>query len=228
MPVPCHFHAMSHSSILSHIDNFVASLAQTTPPPQTFNQYDHHHEANSARRHNLRLYLQQMARRAPALMLVAEAPGYRGCRLTGVPFASPAIMRDGLQEVGLFGEARGYRTTAEWPQIQREASATILWQTLIACDVVPLLWNSFPFHPFQPGNRRSNRAPRAAEITQGEPFLRRLLALFPVTAVVAVGNKAEAALTRWNVPFRKVRHPSHGGKRQFRQGLCEIAKTLNA
>lgn len=209
----------------SSFDHFIQQLARIELPPHLFNPYGYENEANCARRHNLRLYLTSMAQRGPQVMLVAEAPGYRGCRLTGVPFVSPLIMQAGLDEVDLFGRARGYRTAGEWPSIQREASATIMWQTLLANGFAPLLWNALPFHPHRPGIPRSNRTPRASELALGKPFLSALLQLFPVPTVVAVGNKAESALTRWGISFKKVRHPSQGGKKEFVHGIQKIAGT---
>ena len=43
---------------------------------------------NQLRRHNLTRYLSAMEQSRPTLLLVGEAPGYRGCRLTGIPFTS--------------------------------------------------------------------------------------------------------------------------------------------
>lgn len=203
-------------------DHFVQQLAQTELPPHLFNPYGYENEANCVRRHNLRLYLTSMAQRRPQVMLVAEAPGYRGCRLTGVPFVSPFIMRQGLDQADLFGHARGYQMGDEWPEIRREASATIVWQTLLAHRFIPLLWNTLPFHPHRPDTPQSNRTPRTSELDIGEPFLRVLLQLFPLQTVVAVGNTAESALARWGISFRKVRHPAQGGKKHFVQGIQKI------
>jgi len=214
----------SLAEMTSPFQHFIDQLAQTELPSNLFNQYSYIHEINGGRRHNLRLYLMRMAQLRPQVMLVAEAPGYRGCRLTGVPFVSPFIMRHGLDDIGLFGRERGYQTVAEWPEIQREASATIVWQTLLAHNLTPLLWNVLPFHPHRPGNPQSNRTPKTSELRFGESFLRTLLELFPVKIVVAVGNKAESALTRWDIPFQKMRHPAQGGKKQFVHGIEKIVR----
>lgn len=212
--------------MISSFDCFIQRLAQTQLRPHLFNPYGYQNEANCARRHNLRLYLTSMAQRRPQVMLVAEAPGYRGCRLTGVPFVSPLIMQTGLDDVDLFGGARGYQVTDEWPEVQREVSATIMWQTLLANGFTPLLWNALPFHPHRPGNPQSNRTPRTSELALGKPFLSALLQLFPVQTVVAVGNKAESALTQWDISFKKVRHPAQGGKKDFVHGIQKIVRTL--
>jgi uracil-DNA glycosylase len=201
------------------IKAFVDELAQTAVPPHVYNPYSYDRPANADRRHNLRRYLRQMVDRQPRCLLVAEAPGYRGCRLTGIPFSSPHILAHGLDEVALYGTQRGYRPPDEWPHIRREASATIVWETLPRFEQLPLLWNAFPFHPHRSGKPQSNRPPKISELAPGRPFVEKLLNLFPIQTIVAVGNKAETALNRWEFDFVKVRHPSQGGKRDFQRGL---------
>lgn len=203
------------------IDAFVQQLGETAVPPHTYNQYSPNQPENAARCHNLRRYLRQMQQRQPTILLVGEAPGYRGCRLTGIPFVSPAILQTGTP-YGLFGVDNGWQAVEEWPEIQREASATIVWEILAGIEPLPLLWNTFPFHPHQPGTPQSNRTPKKSELAWGRPFLDHLLQLFPIQTIVAVGNKAEQALTGWRIDHSKVRHPSHGGKLAFRRGVWEM------
>src|SRR5205823_6053994 len=97
----------------SRFDNFIEKLARVPQSCSLTNQYAFSGEANSIRRANLRLYLEQMASLRPVALLVGEAPGYRGCRLTGIPFTSEFIIMRGVAELGLFGESRGYRKTSE-------------------------------------------------------------------------------------------------------------------
>jgi hypothetical protein len=68
------------------INNFIEELASFKSSSNLFNQYSYELNANSIRRNNLFLYLQKMANLKPKMLLVGEASGYRGCRLTGVPF----------------------------------------------------------------------------------------------------------------------------------------------
>ena len=205
------------------INAFINQLAKTAVPPHVYNPYSPEQPLNTNRRHNLTRYLHQMQPRHPHTLLIAEAPGYRGCRLTGIPFSSPHILEQGLDDVDLYGTQRGYRPIAEWPHIQREASATIVWETLRQYKKLPLLWNAFPFHPHHPGQPQSNRPPKTSELALGQPFVEALLTLFPIRTVIAVGNKAETALSQWGLDFLvKVRHPSQGGKRQFQAGLAAI------
>lgn len=160
----------------------------------------------------------------PRVLLVAEAPGYRGMRLTGVPFTSPDLVRTGLDRFDLFGEHRGYRSPAEYPHIKKEQSGTIVWGTLSANGALPLIWNAFPFHPHLPGKPLSNRTPTAKELEIGLAFLQEMIALFGIEEVVAIGNKAYDSLTRLGFSCQKVRHPAQSGKNQFVEGICRILK----
>jgi hypothetical protein len=110
-----------------------------------FNQYSYELNANSIRRNNLFLYLQQMANLKPKMLLVGEASGYRGCRLTGVPFTSEYILMNGLEPIGLFGERRGYQKTDEFEKLWKEASASIVWETLVKGLDIPLFGMPFRF-----------------------------------------------------------------------------------
>jgi hypothetical protein len=182
-----------------------------------FNPYIGDDEGSATRRHNLSLYLQRMAERRPRLMLLGEAPGYRGCRVTGVPFTSEAILLTDDCPFGLFGTAVGFRGIGgRW---QRESSATAMWDALSRMGTIPLLWNAYPYHPHQPDQPDSNRPPTAAELASGREIVFLLLELFAIEQVIAVGNKAAIALERWGVRAAKVRHPAHGGQAIFRREL---------
>jgi uracil-DNA glycosylase len=225
---------------LGSISKFVAQLATACPregvgavsTPTCTNPYEWERPFAKERRHNLRLYLQWMAQQNPQHLLIGEAPGYRGCRLTGIPFVSPFILA-GLEERlvsgyqfsvinGLASETeRSFQAITEWPHIQREASATLVWRTIGQWQPLPLLWNIFPFHPHKQDTPQSNRTPTAKEVAAGRPFLQSLLQLFPQIALIAVGKKAATALTKWDFEHTAVRHPSHGGAKQFQAALTE-------
>jgi uracil-DNA glycosylase len=131
-------------------------------------------------------------RRTAPILLVGEAPGYRGTRVSGIPFTSERQ----LTGVG-----------------PAEATATIVQRTLGELGLVDdvLLWNVVPTHP---GTDRSNRAPTRAEVAVGVVFARRLAV---GRQVVAVGRLAAQALC---VPY--VRHPSRGGAAAFAPGLRDL------
>ena len=155
----------------------------------TFNQY----ACSRARRGRLTDYLSRRSR--ARLILVGEAAGYRGARVSGVPFTSERQL------------------TGTGPA---EATATIVHRVLLELGVEDdvLLWNVVPTHPHRPGEPSSNRTPRAEEIAASRPFLDELA---QGRTVVPVGRVAEAALQ-----IEGIRHPSHGGAVAFREGLTRL------
>lgn len=206
---------------MNPIQTFVEVLATTPAPDDAFNQYSYVHPGNAARRHNLTQYLTQMQAQRPKVLLVAEAPGYRGARLTGVPFTSRHIIAHGVEGVPLFGKGYMVPDDADNPA-QKEATATIVWGVIHKMRPLPLSWNSFPFHPHQPDKPLSNRKPRQPEIAIGKQFLTQIMTLFPVTQVVAVGNTAKDTLNHMGIVCEKVRHPAQGGKNDFVAGMQRL------
>jgi uracil-DNA glycosylase len=208
------------------IDQFVERLATADALPNVVNPYAYactYEEANAARRENLRHYLDSIAATwllaaGPTIMLIGEAPGYRGCRVTGVPFTNAHLLLNGLPGLSDPGFLRsGFHVVegSESGYPAREATAAIMWRALQSFAILPLLWNAFPFHPHQPGQPLSNRRPARRELDIGAVYLIQLLEVFKPERVVAVGNCAGESLARLGIFHHKVRHPSHGGKQAF-------------
>jgi uracil-DNA glycosylase len=204
------------------ITQFITDLAAESFGADVYNEYAEGDEYNALRRANLERYLLDIAARKPRIMLVMEAPGYRGCRLTGVPVTSRKILQEGIPSLKLFGEGYHISKDTGFEDILGEQSATIVWQTLVSLNTVPLIWNSFPFHPRQPDKPRSNRAPRSSEKTLGQRYLQRIYEAYQPETCIAVGNVAEESLKALNIPYSKVRHPAQGGKNDFVAGLSAI------
>jgi uracil-DNA glycosylase len=202
--------------------NFIEELALTKVTPNVYNQYSYENQENAVRRDNLLIYLEQMYKLNPEVILVGEAPGYRGCRLTGVPFTSEHLLMNNIGELKLFGSEAGYRLASPKDKLLKEATATIIWNTLLENDIVSLAWNAFPFHPHKADNGESNRTPLKSELIIGERFLLQIIDMFNIKKVVAVGRKAEETLGKLNIQCSRVRHPAQGGKNDFVQGIKKL------
>jgi len=104
----------------------------------------------------------------------------------------------------------------------------MVWGTIRDIVPLPMLWNAFPFHPFHPDNSNTNRAPSAAELLLGAPFIARLLRLFPFDQIVAIGNSASLSLQKMEIDHVKVRHPSMGGKNAFVAEMARLSQSARA
>jgi uracil-DNA glycosylase len=156
----------------------------------TFNFY-RDGEGAATRCERLSAYLHE--RRDAPLLLVGEAPGYRGARISGIPFTSERLL------------------TGAGPA---EATATIVHRVLAELGIQEdvLLWNVVPTHP---GTATSNRRPTRAEVEAGVPFLRELAC---GRCPIAVGQLAHGVL---GGPY--VRHPSHGGAAAFGAAMQSLS-----
>ncbi|WP_461172520.1 uracil-DNA glycosylase [Arthrobacter sp. Z1-9] len=204
------------------VSDFVERLAAapTVPGRNTF--FDHRVPDNALRRRNLELYLDEMLDRSPKVLLLGEAPGFRGMRITGVPFTNRGMFMSSTNAFGLFGQGKGYALPPEAAEVAAEPTATVMWEVLAELDVLPLLWSAFPWHPHVPGNPLSNRTPTPAEAAMGTPFWQALVDVFGIHTVVAVGNVAHRSLQRNGLDVPKVRHPAHGGRSGFKRGLEQL------
>lgn len=173
-------------------------------------------------RSNLERYFMFMWEQKSEILLVGEAPGYNGCRLTGVPFSSEDIIRNGVSKGRVFGVHNGYKASTK--RAKKEQSASAMWSVLETLDSLPLLWNAFPFHPYKEGNILSNRKPNAKELEIGSHYLKELIEIFEIKDVIAVGNVADETLSKMNIQHTKVRHPSYGGKNLFKEQLVSYYK----
>ncbi len=207
---------------MNFIRGFIDKLSRETTSSNSYNLYNKDSDLNSIRRNNLELYLNHMLIVKPKFILVGEAPGYQGCRLTGIPFTSEYLILNGVNKLNIFGKNNGYSKTKEFEHVRTEPTATMVWEILSELNKLPLLWNAFPFHPFQGNNHFSNRSPTEGELKQGEIFLEDLINFFNIQEIVAVGNTAEYTLKNLGYHPLKVRHPARGGKMKFKEQLNKI------
>ena len=139
---------------------FVAKLA-AAEIGTTFNFYREGADPGRCRQ-RLACYLEEKL--GSPLLLVGEAPGFRGARVSGIPFTSERQL------------------TGTGPA---EPTATVVQETLAELGLDVLCWNVVPTHP---GTERSNRRPTVDEVAAGLPFLAELAA---GRSVLAVGRLAE-------------------------------------
>ncbi len=201
----------------SQVRRFVERLASVEPAGEFRNPYRSPHAV-----HNLLQFLSLQRRSTNGLVLVGEAPGYRGAAVSGVPFSSLAVLTEDWGDPwGAFGPGRYMMPPTQKRIYFREATATMVWRVLaeqLAENALPITWNAVPFHPV--GSREaSNRSVRNEEIPLGREWLERLLQLFPNATPLAVGRIASRALTAAGIRHEQVRHPSYGGLSDFQHGV---------
>ena len=136
-------------------------------------------------------------RKNAPIVLVGEAAGYRGARVSGIPFTSERQL------------------TGAGPA---EASATIVHRVLAELGIEDdvLLWNVVPTHPHEPDRPYTNRRPTRAEVEASTPLLEGVAR---GRRLIAVGRLAQEVT---GGPY--VRHPSHGGAAAFAEGLCRLIR----
>jgi uracil-DNA glycosylase len=169
---------------------------------------------------NLKKYLEVMLTiKGKRVLLVGEAPGYKGCKITGIPFTSGKVFENVVHPVLM-----QLKDKLSLSKIESENTATIVWNYLATKVNTPLFWNSFPFHPHSSKNQNSNRGPSSDEIAYGVRYLHALHEIFKPERIAGIGNAgvecAKQAFPRIKVKY--IRHPSFGGKSDFIKGMDEI------
>lgn len=189
-----------------------------TPDNHSFNFYRQSYRTSdddSLVSNNLELYLAKMQQLNPTVLLVGEAPGYKGCKLTGVPFTSEyQIVHDDFF-------ADGFEVLNK-ASIDKEKSATAIWSVLSQVKNKPLMWNIYPFHPVAVGG--GNGKPRSCDIKLGREILDLLLQMFNIKEIYCLGRKASNAMCRHPQYCGYIRHPSFGGQSECLSRLREILK----
>lgn len=198
------FHPASDASSTQNLFNQYAETDPQVDAP----------EAARLRRQNLYHYLTSF-QQIPDLMVVGEAPGWRGCRFSGVPFTSEAQLCS--RELPFCGDRTSRRRLP-----YSEATATIFWKVMLPYQQVFVVWNCIPYHPHLADQPLTNRRPSWAEIEGHAHLLAGLLERLEPRQVVAIGKSAQFALKNIGVEPRLVRHPAHGGAHKFQKAMLSI------
>lgn len=202
---------------------FVAYLTEIeTPDSSSVNFYrqDYRKSGDSViTSNNLLLYLKKMQVINPTILLVGEAPGYKGCKLSGIPFTSEYQI---LHEEFFEDSFAVFDTTNP----NKEASACAIWEVLRGINKIPLMWNIYPFHPLTASGK--NGKPKTRDIELGKKILENLLTMFNIENIYCVGIKSMNALANHPLYSGYVRHPSYGGRKQCIDKLQMILQTHNS
>lgn len=205
---------LKNQSELTKIDQFIKKLSEQIVSDETTNLYYGNSIESEIRRENLRLYLNKMTEIKPTKLLLGEAPGYKGCGITGIAFSSERILTENE-----FFKNQGFRCINKHPKIESEISATIVWNELGNYPNKPLIWNIFPFHPHTKTDKRANRTPNNEELEIGTEFLIELLKIYEIEKIIALGRKPESKIKNFGYDYVYVRHPANGGKNKFVDGI---------
>lgn len=184
--------------------SFVDYISSVQPPTANNTNI---YVVNSWCRHNLSVYIERMLEIRPTILFMGEAPGYRGCGITGIPFTDEYTLA-----THAFFKGSGY--LFDTPPAS-EPTARCVWSCIN--EVVPLMWNIYPFHPFA-ANERTNRKPNSAEIRLGKEIAKRFVSFFQIEKIYAVGRTVQA----FGKSVEYVRHPSFGGQNIFRESCRRI------
>src|SRR3954452_4538623 len=190
-------------------------MIREVPEPEGAELLFGHDDLGRLRERNLRRYLQRP--HAPILLL-GEAPGWRGMTVTGVPFTS-------VREVEA-GVLPGLELPAV-PQAPWEASSRVFWETMQQWrGPLPLSWPVYPHHPFVDGRPLTNRTPRSSEVRAGGPVAEELIRALGIETLVAVRRKAQGARAEAGIEAPAVRHPAQGGARVFTDQLLALNRSM--
>jgi uracil-DNA glycosylase len=218
---------------MAAIESFL-HLLKNSPDGAIFNPWwqvdaenDLGEQSPRTRREQLRAYLVERIGSA-RLVLVGEALGYRGGHFSGIPMTSERMLLAGQH---VFSSIAPRRTSKpeKSPRGFSEPTASMVWNALIEVGLSSerfVLWNAFPWHPFDAkGGMLTNRKPNADELRQGALILGRMLQMFRLETVIAIGVLAAVQLERIGRGATRVRHPANAGaalfRKQLRDALCD-------
>lgn len=149
---------------------------------------------------------------------VGFCPGHQGARRTGLAFTDDYAL-----------QAHGERWGLNLPRpatgaMIKEPTTQAVWKELPRIKETVFLWNVFPLHPHKPGEPFSNRKPDAQEYAAGREALRELIDALDPTRIVAIGKVAAKEIkgAGGGREAVTVRHPGHGGQREFAAGIRRL------
>lgn len=205
------------------LNDFFSKLAKRKNSLTVFNPYREEYKLSNLKRY-IELVSQQQG---PRVLLVGEAYGFKGGRLTGIPFSSGKLFSE-VDHPFLIALSKDI--SLDEASLTSENTASIVWRYLLKRNTVPLFWNSFPYHPHPSRIQKKNRAPTKAEIEEGLALLQMLIDFYQPQMLAGLGRKGADCLQR-AFPEREIcyiRHPSYGGKNDFIQGMDSLFDNYSA
>lgn len=169
------------------------------------------------RRRNLRNYLTAIEALGADTIWMGRDLGYRGGRRTGLALTDERHLPKILQ---YYPGATAMKATRGAAVSERTAAE--IWTILLHLDRRPLLWNVFPLHPHKPGDSMTNRRFTTRELASVTELNRALVEWLGIRRIVCIGQDAAGYALTLGVNVECVRHPSYGGVRDFRAGMCRI------
>ncbi len=198
------------------INEITQELAKRPSNIDSVNNFYYGNSIDAQRRlKNITKYLSYYVTNPPKYILIGEAPGHKGCALSGIPFTSQYVISNSnffKNKIYISGGA------------EKENTATIMWSLFDDIERYPLLWNAFPFHPHKKNSIKTNRKPNKRELQEGLLYINILKDIFPKAKLIAVGNVAFHSLDSLGLNIQKVRHPSFGGKKYFLEQMSHYLK----
>lgn len=205
-----------------NIDSFIADIS-SVKLANVFNPYsdqcDLYDDIDAAeiRRNNLKEFIRVSLSLGIESMWMGRDLGYRGGRRTGLALTDERHLSSFCKVY----PGSVIRKSTTGPSI-KERTADEIWSLLPKLDLPPLLWNVFPFHPYETGNQFSNRKFTAKELSIAEEINVILIKGLGIKRIIAIGNDAAVYASRLGIRVEKVRHPSYGGVNEFRSGIKEL------
>ncbi|MGP1715794.1 MAG: uracil-DNA glycosylase [Methylophilus sp.] len=155
-------------------------------------------------------------------ILCGEAPGFQGCRHTGVAFLSEfLVVENAIPRI-----SSKHERLTKFARPLKEPSATIVWKNLYKLGIQEkvVLWNAVQMHPHEKMNNQSNRKPTKEEIEYGKESLLMLRDYYPNSIFIGVGRIAEGLLQNAGIKAECIRHPANGGATEFASGLSRLVR----